>query len=286
MRQDLDEAAEAELTHELEERGFRGEREVFIHLRHRLTEARNNIVPWLSQFLEWPNARVLEIGAGTGSSVVAFAERCRHIDALDILDSHLDVARARARLHGLDNVNFYCRNATDDLAEITSEPYHLIIFAAALEHMTYAERIASLRMAWRHLSSGGILCIYETPNRLWFNDAHTSGLNFYHWLPDQVAIDYARTSSRDGFNSTALTDTDLYRWGRGASFHEIEIALGGKSYDTLESLHEFLCKTHPDYALRSETELSRRYRSILHEIAPGLPNAFTEEMLNIALRSR
>jgi S-adenosylmethionine-dependent methyltransferase len=202
------------------------------------------------------------------------------------LDNHLAVARTRVRLHGLGNVSIYCRNATEDLAEITTVPYQLIIFAAALEHMTYAERVASLRMAWRHLSPAGVLCIYETPNRLWFHDAHTSGLNFYHWLPDDLAIDYAKKSSRGGFNSAALTSTDLYRWGRGASFHEVDVALDGSEYDTLESLHEFLCKVHPDYSLRSESPLAKRYRSILHEIDPGLPHAFTEELLNIALRRR
>src|SRR4051812_73831 len=95
------------------------EAEINVHLKHRITEARNNLVPWLAQFVDFPSAQILEVGAGTGSSVVAFAEVCQHIDAIDILDAHLDVARARVAMHRLENVSIYCRNATEDLAELS-----------------------------------------------------------------------------------------------------------------------------------------------------------------------
>jgi ubiquinone/menaquinone biosynthesis C-methylase UbiE len=292
MIRDLDERASAAIADLFRERLFPGcsgpaiEHETYVHLTHRLRTARDQLVPWLAQFIDMGAARVLEVGAGTGSSVVAFAEASAHVDALDILDTHLDVARARVAAHGFENVSIYCRNATDDLAEITSAPYDLIVFAAALEHMIYEERIAALRMAWRYLAPTGVLAIYETPNRLWFFDGHTSLANFINWLPDQLAIDYASRTPRDGFNAGQLTGETLYRWGRGASFHEIEIAIGLSNIDILQSMHEYLAQKFDWYLNKTERPIDQRYRALLAEIEPGLPAPFTEETLNLALRRR
>lgn len=265
-------------------RGY--ENEIEEHLTHRLAAARDNIVPWLGQYLRWDAARVLEIGAGTGSSVVAFAEVCRHIDAIDILDGHLDVARERVERHGLRNVAFHCRNATEDLAAISPEPYDLIVFSAALEHMTYRERIAALQVAWAALSAAGVLAIYETPNRLWFFDGHTSLANFFHWLPDELAIDYAGRTKRAEFNAFPLSAEQLYRWGRGASFHELEIAIGLGNIELLDSMSEYLDRRSPGYLASLISPAGQRYRALLAEIAPEVAPAFTEELLNLALRRR
>lgn len=291
-RRDLSPEQHAEVADLLRDRvlgGFTGEalrHETFVHLTHRLSEARNNLLPWLAQFVDLPAARVLEVGAGTGASVIAFGEACAHVDALDILDRHLDVARARVAAHRLDNVSIFCRNATADLAEISAAPYDLIVFAAVLEHMTYEERIVSLRMAWRHIAPGGVLAIYETPNRLWFFDGHTSGANFINWLPDSLAVDYAGRTPRAGFNSEQLTIEKLYRWGRGASFHEFDVAIELHNVEILESMHEFLARLHPGYLERTEPPLAQRYRQLLAEIEPALPAPFTEETLNLAMRRR
>jgi len=275
-------AAEHELIAELI-KSCDPDHDVHVHLTHRLREARNNLVPWLAQFVDMKSARVLEIGAGTGSSVVAFAEVSAHVDALDILEKALSVVQARVTAHDLRNVSIYCLNATK-LAEIATAPYGLIIFSAVLEHMTYDERITSLRVAWQHLAPGGVLAIYETPNRLWFFDGHTALAPFFHWLPDQLAIDYAKRTPRARFNTAALTPESLYRWGRGASFHEIEIALGLSNVEVLESMHEYLGRLHPGYLERAEPPIARRYRALLGEIAPDVAAPFTEELLNLALR--
>jgi S-adenosylmethionine-dependent methyltransferase len=292
MRIELTEAQQEALSALLHDRVFSGanrqdlDAEFNVHLNHRLTEARNNLVPWLAQFIQLDTARILEVGAGTGSSVIAFAEVCQHIDAIDILDTHLDVTRARVAMHKLGNVSIYCRNATSDLSEITDSPYSLIVFAASLEHMLYEERIAALRMAWQHLATGGVLCIYETPNRLWFFDGHTSQANFFNWLPDQLAIDYASRTPRPGFSSQALTGEKLYRWGRGVSFHEIEVAIGLQQTEMLESMHEYLTKMHPGYLERTEPSIARDYRALLAKAEPNIAAPFTEETLNFALMRR
>jgi S-adenosylmethionine-dependent methyltransferase len=176
------------------------------------------------------------------------------------------------------------RNALH-IDDLYAEPYDLIVFSATLEHMTYRERIATLQAAWANLRPGGCLCIYETPNRLWYRDDHTALMPFFHWLPDDLAMDYAAKSRRGGF-AEALAGRDpvtLARWGRGASFHEIDLAIGLDRLTVRQSQHEFLCEMHPHYREAWNASVGRRYTDLLAEIAPTVPPQFFEELLNLLL---
>ena len=260
-----------------------GRHEIYVHLVHRLTEFRNNVMPWLGKHMTLDGARVLEIGAGTGSSVVALAESGAEVDAIDIMDNHLTVARTRVAMHGLQARIVAC-NAVD--FPFAWGDYDLILLSATLEHMTLSERLSFLETAWKHLKARGLLGIYETPNRLWFRDDHTSQLPFFHWLTDEMAIAYARKSPRADFASSQLDVTRLARWGRGASFHEIDLSIGLDNCSVEQSLHQFLCDAHPHYREAWDASLGKRYFELLGEIQPGLECAWREEMLNVLLRKK
>lgn len=60
-----------------------------------------------------PQDRVLEIGAGTGSTALLLAEDCREITATDISDKMLDVGRETAKTEGVENISFETRRAED-----------------------------------------------------------------------------------------------------------------------------------------------------------------------------
>ena len=263
------------------------EGELFIHATHRLTEFRNNVIPWLAEQIPLEAARVLEIGAGTGASIVALAEVCQWVDGIDILEKHLTIAQDRVALHELTNVNLTVSNATDFPFD-SAPPYDLILFSAVLEHMTYEERLQALRQAWANLQMGGYLCIYETPNRLWFYDGHTSLLNFFHWLPEPYAVLYSQKSPRSDF-ADLMKDGDqikLARWGRGVSFHEVELAIGKNAFHVGKSLHHFLCEQHPHYRANWDASLGKRYFELLSEIAGEIPPPYFEELLNIVIQKR
>ena len=110
--------------------------------------------------------------------------------------------------------------------------FDFIIFYASLEHMTHHERISAIRTTWDMLPPGGLLSVVETPNRLWHTDPHTSLLPFFHWLPDELAFDYSRFSSRPNFRERYDNYDDeqqrlhFLRRGRGVSFHEFVLAIG------------------------------------------------------------
>jgi len=106
----------------------------------------------------------------------------------------------------------------------------LFLLFAVLEHMTLDERHAVLEVARDVLAPGGAIAIFETPNRLLWWDHHTSQLPFFGMLDPDLAIAYAGHSGRAGFAAELAAAEDprlhLTRRGRGASQHELELALG------------------------------------------------------------
>ena len=107
---------------------------------------------------------------------------------------------------------------------------------AVLEHMTIEERLYAMKDAWGILKPGGKLCIIGTPNRLHLLDSHTSQMPFRNWLPDDFTLmKYLSFSQRKNYKSNFVENNDsdnqgklileVYRWGRGGSFYEIELTL-------------------------------------------------------------
>jgi 2-polyprenyl-3-methyl-5-hydroxy-6-metoxy-1,4-benzoquinol methylase len=205
------------------------EYDLHAHRSGRVEIDRRTVVPWLDSARALRDMRVLEIGCGTASSTVAIAEQGAHVTGIDIDEGALAVAKDRLNVFG---VQAECRilNANEMKDTFGANAFDMIIFFACLEHMTIAERITSLRDAWEMLPASGLMVIVETPNRLWFFDDHTSKLPFFHWLPDDLAFQYSRFSSRDNFcelyrEENAESKDHFLRRGRGMSFHEVEMAI-------------------------------------------------------------
>jgi 2-polyprenyl-3-methyl-5-hydroxy-6-metoxy-1,4-benzoquinol methylase len=197
------------------------------HISGRTTVSRSKIIPWLCKEVGLTNKKLLEIGSGTGSSSITFAEQGANVVGIDVDDSSLEVARIRASLLNLD-IKYLKLSGTD--ISTLQEKFDIVIYYASLEHMTIEERIASLRQAWNLLSSKGYLIIVEAPNRLWIEDTHTSELPFFQWLPDNLAYLYSSNSNKESFSSKYLDSNysqmqEFLRRGRGVSFHEFELAL-------------------------------------------------------------
>jgi 2-polyprenyl-3-methyl-5-hydroxy-6-metoxy-1,4-benzoquinol methylase len=254
------------------------------HLHLRLANDRRLVVPWLNAARDLRGMRVLEIGCGTGASTVALAEQGAHVIALDIDGPALEVARERCRAHGL-TADIREANA-DNLLEYG--PVDAVLYFAALEHMTQAERQTSLAGAWSILPAGGLLAIIETPNRLWFFDHHTSRLPFYNWLPDDLAFMYSRFSSKEIFKDSYRTaDAEMMnhflRRGRGVSYHEIDVAIAPtQSLATVSSLN-----SHFGWRRRIRMpRLARRYKAFLRSVRPDLHEGWFDPDLDVLIRKR
>jgi len=266
-----------------------GARDLSDHLTNRLLVFRSTIVPWIDSVVPLKDARILEIGCGTGASTVAMAEQGAKIVGVDESEGALRVARTRCELHGVE-AKFVQANAVDLEKATDQEEFEAVIFFAVLEHMTWEERCASLQAAWRILRSGQHLIVIETPNRLWHTDYHTTDTPFFHWLPDEIAFAYSRFTKRATYNEIFRERSDealvrFARWGRGVSYHDFVLSLNIPE-DCLpvdSYLRLFLQKQRLGGSLLRYSQ-RQRDEDRLQRIAPNIHPGFLCADLDLAMR--
>lgn len=269
-----------------------GRCDLYGHTVGRLIHDRHEYVPWLNALCRLDGARVLEIGFGSGSSIMALAEQGSELTGIDVVPEAIDMTRARFRFFGLGEPSLHVMNATEIGTRFDRGSFDLVIFFASLEHMTHNERLPSLQAAWRLVADRGILCIAEAPNRLWLFDDHTSGLPFFYWLPDEIALEYWKQSSR--FDHAPVFDTasgeamlEFSRRGRGVSFHEIELALGPiQNLDFEVDRQSFQMGQNMLRWLHYRQSNKRRYANMLRRQRRDLPFGFFMPYLHIAIRKQ
>ncbi|HEX3981017.1 MAG TPA: hypothetical protein VHW93_07330, partial [Acidimicrobiales bacterium] len=117
---------------------------------------------------------------------------------------------------------------------------------------------------------------------------HTSFDDFFHWLPDDVALAHARYSNRPDL-STEVEGPDglekLARLGRGVSYHDIMIAFGEDPAPFFESGEwDYRRDLDPHWAAWWSTTNDGKYYALLRDICPQLPSGFLEPELAICFR--
>ena len=251
---------------------------------------RTTVVPWLNSIRPLAGMRILEVGTGAGGSIVPLAEQGAYVVGTDVDAESLAVARDRVRIYGLEErTEIHLTNAADLRTAFADQKFDAVIFFASLEHMTLHERWQALPAAWSLLDSGGRLVIVETPNRLWWYDGHTSDLPFYNWLPDDVAMRYRSHSKRHELNQLAPDEGDdllpLARLGRGASYHEFQIALPGIDLMQIESCMRIWLRRHSPLRLVSwYADGSAAFARFLCRAAPRVSAAFFQPYLDFVVK--
>jgi 2-polyprenyl-3-methyl-5-hydroxy-6-metoxy-1,4-benzoquinol methylase len=259
------------------------------HMQGRLETFRATIIPWLNHARPLRGARILEIGCGTGSSTVALAEQGAVVTAIDLDDPSVEVAKTRLRAYELD-ADLHIANATETADRFSSSEFDFIIFFAALEHMTHAERMQAMSGTWRMLRPGGLWSVAETPNRLWYFDFHTSWLPFFMWLPDELAFAYSRYSPRQPFSLAFRTASEsemlsFLRHGRGVSFHEFEVTLGPvETLNVISSLEGHLQQRSWRRYIAQRLRKQTRYKSFIRGLCPKVHNGFFDPALDLIVQ--
>ena len=256
----------------------------------RLNQVRSTFIPWIDSVLPLKDLNILEIGAGTGVAAIAMAEQGAHVVGVDVCPLSLAVGRLRAQAHTLSERITLIEGDAKDLPELLDgRPIDLIVFFAVLEHMTYEQRLASLKSAWSILRPNQYLCITHTPNRLWFYDGHTSRLPFFNWLPDEIAYEYSRYSPRMPFNEKFAQDREPMNHfigeGRGFSFHEMDLALdGAPGFSIVSDMSDFLFWRHPATLIKRLVSGDRKCERILRSFAPQRHRGFFRANINLLLK--
>jgi 2-polyprenyl-3-methyl-5-hydroxy-6-metoxy-1,4-benzoquinol methylase len=259
------------------------------HMQGRLETFRATTIPWLNQARPLRGARILEIGCGTGSSTVALAEQGAEVTAIDLDDPSLKVAKSRLRAYEL-NADLHIVNATQAADRFSSSQFDFIIFFATLEHMTHEERMQAMSGTWGMLRPGGLWSVLETPNRLWYDDFHTSCLPFFMWLPDELAFAYSRHSPRHPFALAyrEYSESQLLsflRHGRGVSFHEFEVTLGPvETLNVISSLEGYLQQRSWRRYIAQRLRKQTRYKSFIRGLCPKVHSGFFEPALDLIVR--
>lgn len=269
--------------------GPEGRTDMADHVEARTRLFRGRVIPWLAATRPLAQCRVLEIGCGTGSATVAFAEQGCDVVGVDVNENNLLVARERCRIYGVE-AKFLCANATELHERFETGAFDLIVFFATLEHLTHAERISAMRCTWAMLQPGGLWCVVEAPNRLWWFDWHTAHLPFFNWLPDDLALDYAPHSERAFMKSYATAGRDdavkldFARRGRGVSYHEFDLAMGPSASLNVVSALQLYLREH-SLAFRAWYFLTfRKFEGFLRAHGPQIHRGFYQPEIALIIR--
>jgi S-adenosylmethionine-dependent methyltransferase len=259
------------------------------HMQRRTDDDRYSVIPWLNSERSLRGARILEIGCGTGSSTVAFAEQGAEVTAVDIDEPAVRVARDRCEAYGLQ-ASFSILNAMESAQRFSDQRFDFIIFYASLEHMTHQERLAAMKSTWDLLEKGSLWCVIEAPNRLWHTDVHTSLLPFFNWLPNDLAFEYSRFSPRESLRDRfrehgEKADLDFLRLGRGVSYHEFDLAIRpSQGLDVRSSMLGFLRRHSLLWRAKARIDGDLRYESFLASIGPPIHRGFFQARLDLIIK--
>jgi ubiquinone/menaquinone biosynthesis C-methylase UbiE len=251
--------------------------------------AADSLIPWIESAVPLAGKTVLEYGCGAGPVSTAFGARVgRHI-GYDIDAGAIADGQAKLAESGIANVELHHAPVASIFPSVQEHAGEIDVFVlyAVLEHMNVAERLEVLELARRVVRPDGAIVICETPNRLILWDWHSSQAPFMAQLPDELALRYYDRAPRQEFIDTvgaglAQSWEDgqeaLTRFGRGMSYHELELVFGDLSSHVLASNWEpelFSCREiHPE-----EIALAR----MMAQVRPGLAPAFSRYWLDVVL---
>lgn len=202
--------------------------------------------------------RVLVAGGGTGDHTIFLAEQLREYDAsityVDISRASMDIAKERARVRGLDNIEWH-HGSILDVASFRFDPFDLISCTGVLHHLPEPERgLAALRsvlapqgaMSLMLYGRMGRLSIYAGQElmRLVNHGVHDPKLKTRHaravlqnlpqtnWLlrggdPKEILVSFLEDESN-------LYDTLLHEQDRAYSVTEIYELLAGAGLELVE----------------------------------------------------
>ena len=163
-----------------------GEREYFDEVEARKYFVEPHI-PGFAAFSQWSGKRVLEVGCGIGTDTINFARAGAQVTAIDLSERSLEIARNRAAVYKLTNINFVHANVEELAAILPATTRYDLVYSFGVLHHTPNPNTA-LRQMVSFLAPGGTLKLmvyhryswkaFVCRNELWPRSFLESGSNY------------------------------------------------------------------------------------------------------------
>jgi SAM-dependent methyltransferase len=254
--------------------------------------AADSLIPWVESAVPLAGKSVLEYGCGAGPVSAAFGARVgRHV-GYDIDAAAVAEGQAKLAELGADNVELRHAPVASIFQSVREHAGEIdvFLFYAVLEHMNVAERLEVLELARSVVRPDGAIVICETPNRLIPWDWHSSQAPFMAQLPDELALRYYDRAPRQDFIDTIATGLGqswedgqeaLTRFGRGMSYHELELVFGDLSRHVLASNWEPVLFSRREIH-HEEIALARMMDAVRPDLAPAFSRYWLDVVLSVA----
>lgn len=140
--------------------------------------------------------RILDFGCGSGASTMILSRMfpMSEIVGVELDDELIKIARERLAFYDYKNVSLYSSPSGNELPPDIGK-FDAVIMSAVFEHLLPNERRVVMPLVWNAISPGGYLFINMTPHRWFPIEHHTTGLPLLNFLPDSIALPFARTFS-------------------------------------------------------------------------------------------
>jgi len=141
--------------------------------------------------------RLLDFGSGAGASTMSLAKLFprSEIVGIEVDQRLLALAQRRLQHYGFPNVTLMRSPSSLELPPDIGW-FDCAVLSAVYEHMLPQERTRVLPLIWSVIRPGGFLFINQTPHRYFPYESHTTSLPFINYLPDALALAYARACSK------------------------------------------------------------------------------------------
>lgn len=186
--------------------------------------------------------KVLDFGCGTGASTAALAAYSGSVHGFDIDRESMDICRMRLAEHGLESrVTLHSAPSLEDVKDLIGS-VDLVLMCGVIEHLPLTDdglRERTIRSLVGMLKVPGYLYIYDTPNRLWPYDFHSTRLWWIPWMKPGSKRAYERAVKSGRHIDTprsAPGPRGMEQGGAwGATYREIRGYLRGEPYECLNT---------------------------------------------------